>query len=119
MTTKPTSAMDESAEQIAERLLPCRYNCEFESASGEHEYDEEYAVCPAHYRPAVATALRAARERALEEAAVKCETLGFMVPIDELIGMTKKEMAVITCKEAAKAIRALAQKGGEKGGDAK
>ena len=66
-TTKPTSAIDESAEQIAERLLPCWCGATFGTAADAASWAHAQ-TCPAQRRDDVATALQAERERALEEA---------------------------------------------------
>lgn len=43
----------------------------------------------------------------LETAAAVCENLAFFTPVAELAGMSKQEMSVRTCHEAAAAIRNL------------
>lgn len=59
---------------------------------------------------AVGRKIAEARRQALEEAALACEDLSFLTDVSELLTMTKQEMSVRTCHEAAKAIRALMDK---------
>ena len=64
--TQPVTTI-ESAEQIAERLLPCQSDCVDRTCHG------------CLYRPSIAAALRAERERALEEAAKLIESTRYLV----------------------------------------
>jgi len=56
------------------------------------------------------TAEQRGYQRGVEDAAKACEELCFFTDINELMDMTKQEMSVRTCHEAAKAIRALGDK---------
>lgn len=75
-----------------------------------HWHDMATAAIAA-MEPALIEARNRARAEAFEEAAKAMENLAFFTDVDELLGMTKQEMSVRTCREGATAIRALA--GGE------